>query len=86
MRLFVGNLPWSVGDDELRDLFAEIGEVSDSKVITERGTGRSRGFGFIEMGDEEGQKAIESMHGMDIEGRDLQVNEAEERKPRERRF
>jgi RNA recognition motif-containing protein len=86
MRLFVGNLPWSVGDDELRDLFAEIGEVSDSKVITERGTGRSRGFGFIEMGDEEGKKAIESMHGMDIEGRDLQVNEAEERKPRERRF
>ncbi len=86
MRLFVGNLPWSVGDDELRDLFAEIGEVSDSKVITERGTGRSRGFGFIEMGDEEGKKAIETMHGMDIEGRDLQVNEAEERKPRERRF
>ena len=86
MRLFVGNLPWSVGDDELRDLFAEIGEVSDAKVITERGTGRSRGFGFIEMGDEEGKKAIESMHGMDIEGRDLQVNEAEERKPRERRF
>ena len=86
MRLFVGNLPWSVGDDELRDLFAEIGEVSDSKVITERGTGRSRGFGFIEMGDEVGKKVIESMHGMDIEGLELQVNEAEERKPRERRF
>ncbi|MBC8368911.1 MAG: RNA-binding protein [Planctomycetes bacterium] len=85
MRLFVGNLPWSIGDDELRDLFSEFGEVTDSKVINDRETGRSRGFGFIEMDDEAGEAAIKGLDGADIEGRDLRVNVAEERKPRERR-
>jgi RNA recognition motif-containing protein len=82
MRLFVGNLPWSIGDDELRDLFSEFGEVTDSKVINDRETGRSRGFGFIEMDDEAGEAAIKGLDGSEQEGRDLRVNVAEERKPR----
>ncbi|MFT7517356.1 MAG: RNA recognition motif-containing protein [Myxococcota bacterium] len=83
MRLFVGNLPWSIGDDELRDLFSEYGEVTDSKVINDRETGRSRGFGFIEMDGDAGDAAIKALDGTDIEGRDLRVNVAEERKPRD---
>ena len=83
MRLFVGNLPWSIGDDELRDLFSEFGEVTDSKVIKDRDTGRSRGFGFIEMDDESGEAAIKGLDGSEQDGRDIRVNVAEERKPRE---
>jgi RNA recognition motif-containing protein len=82
MRLFVGNLPWSIGDDELRDLFSEFGDVTDSKVINDRETGRSRGFGFIEIDDEGGEAAIKALDGSDQEGRDIRVNVAEERKPR----
>jgi RNA recognition motif-containing protein len=83
MRLFVGNLPWSIGDDELRDLFSEFGEVTDSKVINDRETGRSRGFGFIEMDDDGGDAAIKSLDGSEQDGRDIRVNVAEERKPRD---
>ena len=83
MRLFVGNLPWSIGDDELRDLFSEFGEVADSKVIKDRDTGRSRGFGFIEMDDEAGEAAIKGLDGSEQEGREIRVNVAEERKPRD---
>ena len=83
MRLFVGNLPWSIGDDELRDLFSEFGEVTDSKVINDRETGRSRGFGFIEIDDDGGEAAIKGLDGSEQEGRDIRVNVAEERKPRD---
>ena len=83
MRLFVGNLPWSIGDNELRDLFSEFGEVTDSKVIKDRDTGRSRGFGFIEMDDEAGEAAIKGLDGSEQEGREIRVNVAEERKPRD---
>ena len=83
MRLFVGNLPWSIGDNELRDLFSEFGEVTDSKVIKDRDTGRSRGFGFIEMDDEAGEAAIKGLDGSEQDGREIRVNVAEERKPRD---
>ena len=83
MRLFVGNLPWSIGDDELRDLFSEFGEVTDSKVINDRETGRSRGFGFIEIDDDGGDAAIKGLDGSEQDGRDIRVNVAEERKPRD---
>ena len=82
MRLFVGNLPWSIGDDELRDLFSEFGEVTDSKVINDRETGRSRGFGFVEMDDDGARKAIDELNGRDLDGRALRINEAQEREPR----
>lgn len=83
MRLFVGNLPFSVDDDELRSVFGNYGEVTDAKVITDRDSNRSRGFGFVEMpNSNEAQDAIEALDGNDLHGRSLNVNEA---KPREDR-
>ena len=83
MRIYVGNLPWSVGDDELKDMFSSYGDVADSVVIRDRETGRSRGFGFVDLSDDAGAaKAIEAMHGTELEGRDLVVNQAKEREER----
>ncbi|MCU7814747.1 MAG: RNA-binding protein [Candidatus Thiodiazotropha sp. (ex Rostrolucina anterorostrata)] len=83
MNIYVGNLPWSVKDDELRQLFAEFGEVSNANVIMDKLSGRSRGFGFVEMADASAaETAIESLNEKEIEGRNLRVNEA---KPREER-
>lgn len=83
MKLYVGNLPYSVGDAELRQLFEPHGTVTSASVIMDRDTGRSRGFGFVEMAsNEEGNKAIEAINGKDMGGRALVVNEA---KPREER-
>ncbi|MCU7929640.1 MAG: RNA-binding protein [Candidatus Thiodiazotropha sp. (ex Codakia rugifera)] len=83
MNIYVGNLPWSVKDDELRQLFAEFGEVSNANVIMDKFSGRSRGFGFVEMADTSAaETAIESLNEKEIEGRNLRVNEA---KPREER-
>ena len=79
MRMYVGNLPFSVNDDALRGLFEEFGAVIDAKVVSDRETGRSRGFGFVEMDDASAQKAIEAMNGREIGGRPLAVNEARER-------
>lgn len=82
-RLYVGNLSFNSTDDTLRSAFAGFGEVTDAKVITDRETGRSRGFGFVTMGTpQEAQKAIEGMNGANLDGRALRVNEAEERAPR----
>ncbi len=81
-KIYVGNLPWSVGDVELEELFASLGTVHSAKVITDRDTGRSRGFGFVEMDDEAGDKAIAELNGKDIEGRQLRINEANERRRR----
>lgn len=82
MNIYVGNLPFSVDDDELRDLFAQFGEIQSAKIILDRETGRPRGFGFVEMGDAEGQSAIDALNGFSMQGRELRVNEAQ---PRENR-
>ena len=85
MNLYVGNLPYSTNSDELEQLFSEHGAVDSAQVIMDRDTGRSRGFGFVEMADDEGgRKAIEEMDGKDVGGRRLKVNEAKPREPRPR--
>lgn len=82
-KLYVGNLSYDVTDDHLREMFAPYGAVQTAQVITDRDTGRSKGFGFVEMGsDQEAQAAIDGMHGQMNGGRSLTVNEA---KPREDR-
>jgi RNA recognition motif-containing protein len=82
-KLYVGNLPFEVSDDDLQELFAAHGAVVSAKVITDRETGRARGFGFVEMEQaEDAQKAIQSLDGQDFKGRNLKVNMA---KPREDR-
>lgn len=80
MKLFVGNLPWSVLDQELEELFTQFGNVDSAKVITDRDTGRSRGFGFVEMDDDSGRSAIAELNETEISGRKLTVNEARDRK------
>ena len=89
-KLYVGGLPYSTTQDELRDAFSQAGTVTSATIITDRMTGRSKGFGFVEMGsDEEAQKAIDLWNGKDFGGRNLTVNEArpmEERPRRDRRF
>ena len=83
MNIFVSNLSFNVQDQDLRDFFAEYGEISSAKVILDRNTGRSRGFGFVEMPDNEAaQKAIQELDGATVEGRAIRVSEA---KPREER-
>ena len=85
-KLYVGNLPYSFRDDDLQQAFAAHGSVSSAKVMMERDTGRSKGFGFVEMGnDAEAQAAVEGMNGQSLGGRSLVVNEArpmEARPPR----
>ena len=81
--LFVGSLAYSVTDDELQQFFATAGNVVSAKVIMDRETNRSKGFGFVEMGDDrEGQKAITALNGHQLDGRALTINEA---KPKEDR-
>jgi cold-inducible RNA-binding protein len=76
-KLYVGNLPYSVGDSELQRLFEAHGSVVSAQVIMDRDTGRSKGFGFVEMGnDNEAQAAIADMNGKEVDGRSLTVNEA----------
>ena len=82
MKLFVGNLPWSVTDQGLEEMFAPFGGVDSAKVITDRETGRSRGFGFVEMEDDAARVAIEALNGSDDDGRQLTVNEARPRNSR----
>jgi len=80
MNLYVGNLSYEMSEENLRNEFAEYGEVKSAKIITDRDTGRSRGFGFVEMNsDGEGKKAMEELNGKDFEGRQLVVNEARPR-------
>ncbi len=86
-KLFVGNLPFSVNDESLRTLFAEAGAVASAQVIMDKFSGRSKGFGFVEMSsDEEAAKAISQLNGREIEGRALTVNEARPQAPREGGF
>ena len=80
-KLYVGNLPFSTNEDELRDLFAAYGDVTSVKLIEDRETGRLRGFGFVEMDDEGANAAIAALDGKELGGRTLKVNEAQD-KPR----
>jgi RNA recognition motif-containing protein len=76
-RLYVGNLKYSTTDDQLRQMFEAHGSVSSAQVIMDRETGRSKGFGFVEMAnDQDAQKAIDALNGVQVEGRPLTVNEA----------
>lgn len=76
-KLYVGGIPYSTNADALKSAFAQAGEVTSTTIITDKMTGRSRGFGFVEMANEaDAQKAIEMWHGKDFEGRTLTVNEA----------
>jgi len=78
-KIYVGNLPFTTTDDDLRDLFARHGEVSKASVVMDRESGRSRGFGFVEMETAGAEVAIAALNGRDIGGRSLRVNEAESR-------
>ena len=83
MNIYVGNLPFSATEDELRELFGQHGSVTSANIIIDRETGRSRGFGFVEMSDDnDGKNAIEALGGADMGGRSLTVNEARPREPR----
>jgi len=82
-KLFVGNLDWGVKGEDLQGLFSEHGAVEEAVVIEDRATGRSKGFGFVTMtNDDEADKAVEALNGQDFKGRDLTVNEARPPKPR----
>ena len=87
MEIYVGNLPFSTTDADLEDLFAEHGEVERAKVISDRETQRSRGFGFVTMpNDNEGQEAVDSLNDSEWNGRNLRVNEARPRESRPPKF
>lgn len=83
MKLYVGNLSFNTSESQLRDLFAEHGEVTSASLVMDRDTGRPRGFGFVEFASQEsGRAAIEALNGQNIDGRDIVVNEAKPREPR----
>jgi len=83
MNIYVGNLSYGLSEDELKDLFAEYGEVKSAKIIIDRETGRSKGFGFVEMGTaEDGEKAIAELDGSSVKERNIKVNQS---RPREER-
>ena len=79
MRLYVGNLPYTVDSDQLRALFSPHGEVRDAHVVMDRETNRPRGFAFVELDDSAGRTAMEALDGHEMDGRKLVVNEAKER-------
>ncbi len=82
-KLYVGNLPYSIDKSRLEEMFADFGNVTSAQVIMDRETGRSKGFGFVEMGsDQEAQAAISGLNGKGLEGRNLTVNEARPQEPR----
>lgn len=86
MNIYVGNLSWGLNDNDLEQIFAEHGAVSSAKIIQDRESGRSRGFGFVEMAnDDQGRAAIEALNGFEVDGRSLTVNEARPREERPRR-
>ncbi len=85
-KLFVGSLAWGTDDAALQNFFASAGTVVSAKVITDRDSGRSKGFGFVEMStDEEAAKAIAELNGKELDGRPINVNEARPQEPRENR-
>lgn len=80
--LYIGNLPWSTTDESLAQAFSQLVEVKSCRVITDRATGRSRGFGFVEVEDADAEKAVEAVNGTLLEGRQILVNEARPRQPK----
>lgn len=83
-KLFVGNLPFAATEDSLRQHFSQVGNVTSAKIITDRATGRSKGFGFVEMSsDDEAASAISRLNGSDFSGRNISVSEARPMQPRE---
>lgn len=87
MNIYVGNLSYQRDDQSLEELFAQFGEVASARVITDRSSGRSKGFGFVEMpNDDEANAAIEEYNDKEIDGRKLRVNEARPREERPRRY
>ena len=85
MNIFVSNINYVTKDYQLQDLFSEFGEVTSCKIITDKETGRSRGFGFVEMSDEEGLQAVEALNGKEFNGKELNVSEAKPREEKPRR-
>lgn len=83
--IYVGNLPWSASEEEVSKLFSDYGEVLSAKIILDRETGRSRGFGFVEMEKADADEAIRAINGTQFGGRTLKVNEAQPRQPRPQR-
>ena len=81
--IYVGNLPFTASEEEVRSKFEQYGTVQSVKLISDRETGRPRGFGFVEMDQGAAQKAIQELNGKDMGGRPLRVNEAQERQPRQ---
>ncbi|MEE8423630.1 MAG: RNA-binding protein [Thermodesulfobacteriota bacterium] len=80
MNIYVGNLPWDLSEEDLREAFAAFGEVETAKIVTDRETGRARGFGFVEMSNkDEGTAAISGLNEKDLKGRAIKVNEARPR-------
>ena len=80
-KLYVGNLSWNTTDDGLQETFASFGEVVEAKVVRERDTGRSRGFGFVTFADDNAaEQAVDTMNGKDLDGRPLRVNEAHDKR------
>ena len=84
--IYVGNLPFSVSENEVRDLFASYGDVQSAKLINDRETGRFRGFGFVEMEEAAANEAIRALNGSDLGGRALKVNLAQEKPQRQNRW
>lgn len=83
-KLYVGGLSYNTGEDALRELFAQAGAVESASIITDRDSGRSKGFGFVEMSEEDAKKAIDMLNGKEVDGRSLIVNEARPKEDRPR--
>jgi len=81
-RIYVGNLSFQTTENDISDLFGQVGEVESANLITDRDTGRSKGFGFVEMGNEDADKAIAQLNGTELNGRSITVNEARPREDR----
>jgi RNA recognition motif-containing protein len=84
--IYVGNLPWSATEEQIRNLFSQYGTVNSVNLITDRETGRARGFGFVEMAADAAAGAIQALDGSSMDGRNLKVNEAQPKAPRQSRY
>jgi len=86
-KLYVGNLPYETTEEQIKELFGQVGTVESVTIITDKYSGRSKGFGFVEMAsEEEAQKAIETLNGQEVDGRNINVNEARPMEERKRGF
>ena len=84
--IYVGNLPWSATEEQVRSLFSAYGTVNSVNLVSDRETGRARGFGFVEMADADAAAAIQALDGSSMDGRNLRVNEAQPKAPRSPRY